>query len=206
MVLTIRSIFFFIYYAVTAIVVAASVLIVLRALFNYMEVNPFKWSVRTVRRVTDPVIMPLRRSLIGARIDPQFAPVVAILLFILMGYLAVLLIAGLLNTLAGILEALTLRGPGTAGAIAGYVIYGLLGLYTLLMLIRIVLSFGGVGYENRSMRFLIRITEPLLAPLRRTIPPVGLFDISPLVALLIIYILQQVVAGTLLKGWRLQFF
>jgi YggT family protein len=56
------------------------------------------------------------------------------------------------------------------------------------------------------MRFLIRITEPLLGPLRRTIPPVGRFDISPLVALLIIYILQQVVAGTLLKGWRLIFF
>jgi uncharacterized protein YggT (Ycf19 family) len=41
---------------------------------------------------------------------------------------------------------------------------------------------------------------------RRIVPMAGMFDISPMVALLILWILQQVVAGTLLKGWTVRFF
>jgi YggT family protein len=56
------------------------------------------------------------------------------------------------------------------------------------------------------MRFLIRITEPLMGPLRRHIPPVGMFDISPIISFLILWVLQAIVAATLLKGWPVQFF
>ena len=38
-----------------------------------------------------------------------------------------------------------------------------------------------LSYTNRVMRFLIDVTEPLLGPLRRMIPPLGWVDISPLV-------------------------
>jgi YggT family protein len=47
------------------------------------------------------------------------------------------------------------------------------------------------------MRFLIRLTEPLLAPLRRMLPTVGMFDVSPIVAFLIVWICQTAVAATL---------
>jgi len=40
----------------------------------------------------------------------------------------------------------------------------------------------------------------LLGPLRRTIPPLGWLDISPIVAILIIWLFQAAVAGTLLRG------
>jgi YggT family protein len=63
-----------------------------------------------------------------------------------------------------------------------------------------------VGYSNRVMRFLINVTEPLLGPLRRIVPPVGMFDISPIVAFIIVWIFQAAVAGTLLRGWQLNFF
>jgi len=63
--LVITSLYQFITWGVTAVIVAAILLIVMRSIFNYMDVNPFKWSPRTVRRVTDPVIMPVRRVLIG---------------------------------------------------------------------------------------------------------------------------------------------
>ncbi len=42
------------------------------------------------------------------------------------------------------------------------------------------------------MRFLIRITEPVLAPLRRYIPPVGGLDFSPMIALILIQIAERV--------------
>jgi len=55
------------------------------------------------------------------------------------------------------------------------------------------------------MRFLVNATEPLLGPLRRMVPPVGRFDISPLVAFLILWLFQAAVGGTLLHGWQLIF-
>jgi uncharacterized protein YggT (Ycf19 family) len=52
----------------------------------------------------------------------------------------------------------------------------------------------------------VNATEPLLGPLRRRVPLVGSFDISPLVAFLLILVLQTAVAGTLLRGWQIVFF
>lgn len=52
--------------------------------------------------------------------------------------------------------------------------------------------------------FLIRVnyalrtvTEPIVAPLRRFIPPIGMFDITPLVAILLLFALQRIVRSLL---------
>jgi YggT family protein len=50
------------------------------------------------------------------------------------------------------------------------------------------------------MRFLVNVTEPLLGPLRRIIPPLGMIDISPIVAFFIIWLFQGAVQGTLLHN------
>ena len=41
------------------------------------------------------------------------------------------------------------------------------------------------------------ITEPVIAPLRRFIPPVGMFDITPLVAIILLFVLQRIIRGLL---------
>ena len=201
-----ETIFLFITWAVTACVVAAIILIVLRAIFNYRDANPFSRSFIMVRRATDPVLLPMRRALVSFRLDPKVAPFIAVLLIILVGYFVVQVAASVLNTIAGILYALTSGAPGISIAILGYLLFGFLGLYTLLIFVRIIFSWGAIGYGNRWMRLLIRATEPLLAPLRRTIPTVGMFDISPIIAFVILWLVQTAVAGTLLKGWPIRFF
>jgi YggT family protein len=204
--LVITSLYQFIIWGVTAVIVAAILLIVLRSLFNYMDVNPFKWSPRTVRRVTDPVIMPVRRVLIAFRIDPKAAPFIAVILIIIAGILAVQVAGSVLNTIAGIIFALTSGRVGMPVAIIGYVIFGFLGLYTLAIFIRIIFSWLSISYANPLMRFFIRTTEPLMGPLRRIVPHVGMFDISPIVAFLILWLCQAAVAGTLLQNWPVRFF
>ncbi len=204
--LAIESLFLFITWGVTAVIVAAIVMIVLRSLFNYMDVNPFNWSARTVRRLTDPVIMPVRRVLVAFRIDPKAAPFIAVLLIIVAGYLIVQVAGSVLNTVAGIIFALSSGRIGTPVAIIGYIIFGFLGLYTMAIFVRIIFSWISMSYANPLMRFFIRTTEPLLGPLRRIIPPVGMFDISPIVAFLILWLCQAAVAGTLLRGWPTRFF
>lgn len=199
--LALTLIYSFIRWAVSAIVMAGIVLVLLRSLFIYIDVNPFTWHARNVRRATDPVIMPVRRMLMAFRLDPKVAPFIVIIMMIVIGYLIVQIVGTLLNTIAGVLYALTERKATAPAGIAGYLLFGFLGLYSLAIFVRIILSWFGASYANRFMRLLIRLTEPLLAPLRRMLPKVGMFDVSPIVAFLIVFICQAAVTSTLLHGW-----
>jgi YggT family protein len=197
--------FEFLWYLIVAAIVTVVVLMLVRFILNYADMNPFSRPVILVRRVTDPYVNPVRRALMGFGIQPNGAPLVVVLLAILLGYLTLLLAASILNTAAGVAVSLT---SGAAGVVAllGYLVYGLLSLYVLFIMIRIIFSWGQVSYVNPVMRFLVRVTDPLLVPLRQMIPPLGMFDISPIVAFLIIWLFRAAVAFTLLRGWPLAFF
>jgi YggT family protein len=195
--------YWFINSAVIAFIVAVVVLVIVRLIANQADLNPFSWSSRTIRRLTDPFIVPMRRALVGFGVDPKYAPLVAILTAILLGWFSLQLVASIANTVAGVL--MSLSGHAVV-PIIGYVLYGLLSFYSLLIFLRIVFSWVMVSYSNRLMRFLLNATEPLLGPLRRMVPLVGAFDISPIVAFIILWLVQAAIAGTLLHGWPIVFF
>jgi YggT family protein len=178
-------------------------LMLARFILNYADMNPFSRPVLFVRRFTDPFVNPVRRALMGFGIQPNGAPLFVVLLTILLGYFAYILTASVLNPLAGILLAVTSGNAGGAVAVIGYILYGALALYGLLIMIRIIFSWGQVSYGNRLMRFLVNVTDPLLLPLRRIIPPLGMFDISPIVAFMLIWLFQTAIVVTLLRGWPL---
>jgi len=195
--------YWFINSAVIAIIVAVIVLVLLRLIANQADLNPFSWSSRTIRRLTDPFIVPMRRALVGFGVDPKYAPLVAILTTILLGWFSLQLVASIANTIAGVLMSLSRHA---IVPIIGYVLYGLLSFYSLLIFLRIIFSWVMVSYSNRLMRFLVNATEPMLGPLRRMVPLVGTFDISPVVAFIILWLVQAAIAGTLLHGWPIVFF
>ena len=196
----------FIWWAAVAVGAAGMLLIALRSLFNYADVNPFTWHARNVRRATDPVILPVRRMLIALRLDPIVAPFLVVILLIVILVLVVQFAGTVLNTVAGILLVIANRRPGAPAAIIGYLLFGLLGLYTLAIFGRIIFGWLGAGYGHRFARLLIQLTEPLLAPLRKWVPTVGMFDISPIVAFVILWICQSLVAATILRDWPIRFF
>ena len=74
-------------------------------------------------------------------------------------------------------------------------------LYIYILIAAAVLSwliaFNVVNTRNQFVaaiaEFLFRITEPVLAPIRRTLPSLGGLDISPIVLILIIMFLQRVI-------------
>jgi len=196
-------IYWFINWAVIAVILTVIVLTLLRFIANQADLNPFGWSSLTIRRLTDPFIMPVRRALVGLGVEAKYAPLVTILLAVLLGWFSLQLVSSMANTLAGILSSLSQHA---IVPVIGYVLYGLISFYILLIFIRIVFSWGMVSYTNRVMRLLVNATEPLLGPLRRIVPPLGTFDISPLVAFIILWLFQAAIAGTLLRGWQLVFF
>ena len=187
---------YFVYSAVKTAVIFAVAVVILRLIANYANWNFFGWPAVTLRRLTDPLIGPVRRALMGFRVDPKYAPLVAILITILLGWLVARVTDSILGTIAGVMSAVQQQ---SVARVIGHLLYGVLGLYILLIFVRIVFSWITVSHSNRVMRFLVNTTEPLLGPLRRMIPPVGMFDISPFVAFIIIWLCQTAVAGTLLR-------
>ena len=73
-------------------------------------------------------------------------------------------------------------------------------LLSLAILARVLLSWIRVSPYHPAVEFLYRITEPILAPLRRVIPPVGMVDISPVIALLLLQIIQKVLVA-IIRGF-----
>ena len=67
------------------------------------------------------------------------------------------------------------------------IVVGLLYVVILLVFIRAALSFISPYPTNEPWRLLIRVTEPMLAPIRRWLPPVSGFDLSPLVLTLALF-------------------
>lgn len=74
----------------------------------------------------------------------------------------------------------------------------LISLYTLVIFVRIILSWfpmspgGALGQVNRV---LYQITEPVLGPARRLIPSLGPIDISPVVVVIALGFVQRMLHG-----------
>lgn len=62
----------------------------------------------------------------------------------------------------------------------------LVGVYELLLLARVLMSWVNPRFDSPIARFLYDVTEPVLAPIRRALPATGMIDWSPLVAFVVL--------------------
>lgn len=67
-----------------------------------------------------------------------------------------------------------------------YFLSWIIQLYSWALIIYILLSWFPNARESSFGQFLARICEPYLEPFRRIIPPLGMIDISPIVAILVL--------------------
>lgn len=131
-----------------------------------------------VLQFTSPVIMPLRRLLPPAgRVD--VASVIALLLVQLAKTAVLGLVAGVGLTTGLVLSA-------AARDLASTVLQ----FYFWAVLIHVVLSWFAPGGYSPGAQLVDRLCDPLLRPLRRIIPPLGAFDLSPMFALIGLQALQ----------------
>ena len=78
----------------------------------------------------------------------------------------------------------------------GNVFFVLGEIYVLILIIRALLSwfpYRGDSPLNPVRRVVFTLTEPVLAPFRKLIPPIGMFDVSFLVAIIVVEIIVNVV-------------
>ena len=160
--------------AVTFVVVA----FLLRAIMPLVRADFRNALGQAVLRFTDPVIRPLRRVLgpVG-RIDvASFAAV----------YAAQYAGTTLLRLAAGGGFAPGLTALAAALDLASNVLF----FYSAAIIAYAVLSWIGPGGYNPAARLLSAICEPVLAPVRRLLPPLGGLDLSPLLVLVLLQAAQ----------------
>ena len=82
--------------------------------------------------------------------------------------------------------------------LASVIFYLTTALYVAI-LVRAILSWFPLSPSHPFSALLTSITEPVLAPLRRVVPRLGFLDLTPLIAILLLLLIQQVALG-LLRG------
>jgi len=136
-----------------------------------------------ILRLTSPVVIPVRR------IVPSFGRLdtATVLVAFIIQYLSVLLLLLIMGRTAGIpVIALT--------AIVKLVVLSI-NLFVYAIFIRIILSWISQGGYNPATAIITTLTEPVLRPFRRLIPPIGGFDISPIFAIILLLATTIVVNG-----------
>jgi YggT family protein len=157
------------------------------------RIEPFGSWARFVRRVSDPVLHPVERRLAAGGGNPQNAPYWLLGIVIGGGLVLVSFTRWLIELLAR-LQWMAQSGPRMwLGALVSL-------LFTVLMaalLVRVIGSWLGIGPYRKWMRPVYLLTDWLIEPIRRILPPVGIIDFSPMVAWLVLYVVRGFVMGLL---------
>jgi len=167
-------------------------LLVLRLIFNYTDPNPFgkigRFSYHLKKR-TDRFVYPAARFLANFRVDTRLAPLLTLLIALVLTYIGVQIIGNTFFVIDGITTSII---KGNVSAFIGFVLYGLLSALVLFIYIRFISSWF-VFARNTFLGFVMRVTNPIMLPVQRLIPPIGMFDISALLVLIFIGLLQTLV-------------
>lgn len=129
----------------------------------------------------------------GAGGSPQDAPLWLLGIVIAGGLLLLSLLSWVVG-MSGNLAAMAYSGP------RGWLRFLVSAGFSLVMLaifIRVIASWFGIGPYRPWMRPLVLLTDWIIEPVRRVLPPMGMIDFSPMVAWLILWVLRGFVLGIL---------
>lgn len=158
------------------------------------RLQPFSRVARTARQLMEPVIKPVERSVVRAGGSPVSAPLWALAAIILGGIVVLQGLEFLRNQIQSARGAFAFGPRGVADLIVRWTF----AVLYIALLIRVVSSWIRVNPFNRFIRWSFTLTEPILAPIRRLIPTVGMIDLSPLVAYFGLRVLEWLIRSAIL--------
>lgn len=155
-------------------VIARFILQVVRADFY----NPVS---QAVVKVTSPLLMPLRKIIPGyGRVD---VACIVLLLFVVLIKLLVLLFL-FYGGYASAIQFIAWFVREVAASVINF--------FILVIFISIILSWVAMGTGYNPMMDVIRqLSDPVIRPVRQIVPPLGMFDLSPMIVLLVLYFIKE---------------
>jgi YggT family protein len=173
-------------------------LMILRLIFSYADPNPFGTIGRfgfKIRKITERSVYPAARFLANFRVDTRLAPLVSIFVALVFTYFASQIIGNTFFVIDGLTTGVVAGNPKM---VIGFILYGLLSILVLFIFIRFLAQWF-VFTRNTFLGFVMRVTDPIMLPVQRLIPPIGMFDISAMIVLIAIFVLQSVVLNVFVR-------
>ncbi len=167
---------------------AASALVALASwLVRTRRISPFGALGRTLRSASDPLIRPVETRLVRAGGNPAHAGWWLVVAVAAAGVLLVTLGNWLVETAYGVAGAFS-AGPRAAIALAVVVAYKII---VVALVVRVLASWLGYFRYSRWLRPAYALTDWVVEPIRRVLPPTGGLDWSPLAAWLALWVLER---------------
>ena len=158
----------------------AMLLIAVRFLAQLCGVSGYNPISMTLRRVTNVFVLPLSRLVpSGNRFSPG-----ALLALILIQVVFIALMFGLVGQLDdfNVLQAFIWSALGAAGLLVSIIFYSVIAM--------IVVSFLAPQSSHPAVEFIWELTEPVMAPLRQVLPPMGGLDFSPIILFIALNVIR----------------
>ena len=177
--------------ALLSIAVVFGVICVLDWAVRTRKISPFNAIARFCRATVDPLIAPIERKVVRAGGTPASAPLWALAAVVIGGILLLSLLDFILLEVAWSMIA---SQNGAAG------IFHLLVSWTftilkIALIVRVISSWLPISPYSRWVLWSYKLSEPILAPMRRIVPNLGGLDITPILA----YFLLSLTEGFLLR-------
>lgn len=194
--LTVYPIFFLIVWSVFGVFLGV---LLLRMIYSYTDPNPFGKVGRfgfKLRKLTERWVYPAARFFAMYRIDTRLAPLLTAFIALVITYFFTQIVGNTFFVIDGLTAGVAAGNPK---AVIGFVLYGLLSILVLFIFLRFLASWF-VFTSKTFFAFVVKVTNPIMLPVQRLIPPIGMFDISAMLVLLVIGFLQSVVLNVFVRN------
>lgn len=152
------------------------------------RVSPFNALGRTLRSASDPLLRPVETRLVRAGGNPAHAGGWLVVAVAAAGVVLVTLSNWLLETFYTVAGALALGPRGTTALIIGLA-YKVL---VIALVVRVFAGWFGFFRYTKWVRPAYVLTDWVVEPIRRVLPPMGGWDWSPLAAWLVLWMLREI--------------
>ena len=169
------------------IALVVAIIATLDWLVRTRRVPPFGAVARFCRRYIDPMLVPVERRVLRRGGVPSSAPWWALAVVVVGG----LLLLALLEFL-GRLFLQVAWGASSPGRLGMMLVSWAFTVLRIALIVRVISSWFQISPWSKWIRWSYVLTEWMLAPLRRIVPTFGPVDITPLVAFILLMILQSV--------------
>jgi YggT family protein len=176
-------------YLVFGVAVAAAIICAFDWLVRTRRLNPFGRVARFFRSAIDPMMAPVERRVVRAGGLPSAAPWWSLVTVVVGG----ILLLALIDTANRLLLRFVVAADQGPRAILVVLIAWAFELLQLALIVRVISSWVRISPYSAWVRWAFVLTEWLLAPLRRIIPPLGMIDITPIIAYIVLQLLENLI-------------
>ena len=175
------------------VLLSAALIMAAIAVIDWMvrtrRINPFSPIARFFRQRIDPLLEPVERRVLRAGGLPANAPWWALVGIVIIG----IVLLAILDFVAGLVADLMVGFSGGIGGVLRLLVYWTFTVLRIAILVRVIASWLPISPYSPWIRWSFTLSEPILRPLRRVIPPFRSIDITPIIAFFALGILEALV-------------